>query len=102
MKRLLLYAMAITIPLSLALLVGQGARYASLKDEVHHLYKTQEALIERNNNAIADILRLSSPERVERLAKTTLGLEKKRPEDVTQIIIKDDNGSTSTTNEEEL
>jgi cell division protein FtsL len=84
---ILIYAMAITIPLALALMVFQGSRYSALKREVNRLYKVQDEWVERNKNLITAILQLSSPARIERIAKDGLGLNKKQPEDVTQIII---------------
>jgi cell division protein FtsL len=86
-KNILIYLMAITIPLALALMVWQGARYSALRNDVNRLYKVQDEWVEGNKNLITDILQLSSPARIERLAKNRLGLDKKRPEDVTQITI---------------
>jgi cell division protein FtsL len=86
-QKIFLYAMALTIPLSLGVLVWQSARYSALKREVRILTGKQEELVDDNKRLIADIAALSSPARITKFAKLNLGLEKKTPEDVLQVII---------------
>ncbi|MDR1362531.1 MAG: cell division protein FtsL [Spirochaetaceae bacterium] len=88
--RFFLYAMAISIPLSLGAAVWQTARYAALKQEVRILLEQQEEWIDNNKRLITDIAVLSSSARIENFAKTNLSLEKKDPEDVLQVIIENE------------
>ncbi|MDR0561188.1 MAG: septum formation initiator family protein [Spirochaetaceae bacterium] len=87
-KRLiLLYFFALTIPFLLGVTAWQSSRYAALEREVKRLEDEQEVWIESNKRLIAGIAVLSSPERIEKIAKEELGLSKIRPEDVLQIRI---------------
>jgi cell division protein FtsL len=86
-QKIFLYVMALTIPLSLGALVWHSARYSALKAEMRILTERQEEWVDNNKQLIADITALSSPARIAEFAKLNLGLEKKAPEDVLQIII---------------
>jgi cell division protein FtsL len=79
--------MALSLPLLLTVVVWQSARYSTLKDEVKILVERQEEWIDNNKRIIRDIAVLSSSARIEEFAKSNLMLEKKRPEDVLQVII---------------
>ncbi|MDR2049408.1 MAG: cell division protein FtsL, partial [Treponema sp.] len=63
MKRLFFYLMALTIPLLLALVSWQSARYGDLERELGGLEKSQQEWIENNKRLIAGISLLSSPDR---------------------------------------
>jgi cell division protein FtsL len=86
-RRLLLYGIVFTIPLFLGLVTWQSARYAELEGELRRLEAAQEEWVESNKRLIAGIALLSSPERIEHIAKNDLGLTKKSPEEVLQIRI---------------
>jgi cell division protein FtsL len=90
-RRILLYLMVLAVPAFLGLTAWQSARYADLERELFRMEKTQEEWVEANKRLIAGITILSSPERIERIARDDLGLHKKRPEDVLQISIFDMN-----------
>jgi cell division protein FtsL len=86
-RRLLIYFVSLSIPLLLALASWQSARYLDLEREVTLLEKEQEKWVESNNRLIAFIAMLSSSERIERISRTQLGLNRVKPEDVLQIRI---------------
>ncbi|MDR2470640.1 MAG: septum formation initiator family protein [Treponema sp.] len=86
-RRCLFYFLVITVPLFLALLTWQSARYGDLERELQRLEKSQEEWVENNKRLIAGIVFLSSPDRIEHIARDELGLEKKRPEEVLHISI---------------
>jgi cell division protein FtsL len=87
-KRLLfLYFFVLTIPVSLGILAWNTSRYAALEREVERIEAAQEEWVESNKRLIAGIAVLSSPSRIEKIAKEQLGLSKIRPEDVLQIRI---------------
>jgi cell division protein FtsL len=89
-KKILLYFVVLSIPLALMGAAWQGERYASLQTEVRRLAETQEKVIEDNRRLIAEITVLSSSARIEKIAQTSLGLEKKTPEEVTEVTIKNE------------
>jgi len=95
-RRILLYLMVLSVPAFLGLTTWQSARYADLERELFRMEKTQEEWVEANKRLIAGITILSSPERIERVARNDLGLLKKRPEDVLQISISDMNSAFMT------
>jgi cell division protein FtsL len=86
-KKILLYAMALSLPLTLGAVIWQSARYSALKNEVKALATQQEEWVDNNKRVITDIAVLSSSARIETFAKSNLALEKKPPEDVLQVII---------------
>jgi len=86
-SRIVLYFLALTLPIFLGLATWQSNRYAELEWEVARLEKSQEEWVESNKRLIAGIAVLSSSERIEYIAKRDLGLRKKRPEEVLQIRI---------------
>ncbi|MDR1507166.1 MAG: cell division protein FtsL [Treponema sp.] len=87
MKKLFFYFMVLTIPLLLGLVSWQSARYGDLERELERLEKSQQEWAENNKRLIAGISLLSSPDRIEHIARDELGMEKKRPEDVLLIHI---------------
>jgi cell division protein FtsL len=89
-SKFFLYFMALSISLSLGAAVWQSARYAALKREAQALVERQEEWIENNKRLITDIAVLSSSARIEDFAREKLGLEKKEPEEVLQVIIENE------------
>jgi cell division protein FtsL len=87
-KRIGIYFLVVTIPLSLYIAAWQSERYSDLRREIKTLSARQEELIESNRRLIAEIAVLSSSSRIERIAQSDLGLEKKEPEDVIEVTIK--------------
>jgi cell division protein FtsL len=87
-----LYFVVLTIPLFLGLNAWQSNRYISLRREVKRLEEAQGEWVESNKRLIAGIAVLSSPERIEYIARTDLGLRKIQPEAVLQIKIREGKG----------
>jgi len=87
LKRLLLYVWVITIPLFFALNAWQSARYYQLSEEVRRLEKVQKDQLEQNKRLIAGIAVLSSTERIDKIARDELKLQKKHPSEIMQIHI---------------
>ena len=86
-KYLFLYAIVISIPLLLGLIVWQSNRYQNLNRELNRLEQVQTEWIESNKRLIAGITEYSSPERIEFIARNQLNLQKIRPEHLLQVKI---------------
>jgi cell division protein FtsL len=91
---LLLYFLALTLPLFLGVSVWQSRKYAALQREVGTLEVIQEEWIESNKRLIAGIALYSSPDRIEHIASKELGLIKKQPEEILQVRIEGRRGGT--------
>jgi cell division protein FtsL len=87
-KKVFLYIAVLSVPLSLLAVTGQSERYAALSAEVARVTEQQTKIIEENRRLIAEIAVLSSSARIEQIAKTNLGLERKPPEEVIEVTIK--------------
>ncbi|MDR2481934.1 MAG: cell division protein FtsL [Spirochaetaceae bacterium] len=85
--RFFLYAVALTIPVAMGLITWQSTRYAELKREIERNNRLQADYIEQNTRLITEISALSAAYRIENLAKTSLGLDKTKPEDVIHVSI---------------
>jgi cell division protein FtsL len=94
MKNPLFYFIVLSIPLLLGLIAWQSARYGDLERELGRLENNQREWVENNKRLIAGILLLSSPDRIEHIARDELGMEKKRPEDILQVYITQKGGYT--------
>jgi cell division protein FtsL len=85
--RFFFYCLIVSVPAFLGLTAWQSSRYGDLERELKKLEKTQEEWVENNKRLIAGITFLSSPDRIEHIARNELGLRKKEPEEVLQISI---------------
>jgi cell division protein FtsL len=92
-KYLLLYFMAVSIPLLLALITWQSNRYQDLERELSRLEQTQGEWIESNKKLIAGITEYSSPYRIEYIAENQLDLRKIQPENLLQVKIVEEKGN---------
>ena len=88
-RRFFFYVFFLSIPVFLGLSAWQTSRYGDLERELKNLEKTQEEWVENNKRLIAGIAVLSSPDRIEHIAREELGLKKKLPEEVLHISITD-------------
>jgi cell division protein FtsL len=86
-KYFILYFMAVTLPILLALTAWQSNRYQNLNRELTRLEQTQAEWIESNKKLIAGITEYSSPYRIEYIAENQLELRKIRPEYLLQVRI---------------
>jgi cell division protein FtsL len=91
-RYVVLYFVAVTIPLLLGLLAWQSARYRDLERELIRLEASQEDWVESNRRLIAGNGILSSSERIEHIAVKELGFSKIEPEKVLQIRIEEEKG----------
>lgn len=91
-RYIFLYFAVVTIPVFLGLSVWQANRNVSLKGEINRLEENQAEWVESNNQLIAGIAVLSSPDRIEDIAKNDLGLQKIHPENVLQVKLRGGKG----------
>ena len=94
-RRFFFYAFFLSIPCFLGISAWQTSRYGDLERELGMLEKTQEEWVENNKRLIALITLYSSPDRIEYIAREELGLQKKRPEEVLQITIRNASAGTA-------
>lgn len=87
-SRLLIFVLAILIPLLFALQAFQVHRYKKLRTEIKVLEKKQVELVEQNRKLISDISVLSSSDRIEKIAENELGMHKANTEDIVRVEIK--------------
>jgi cell division protein FtsL len=80
MKKAVLLACAALLPMVIFANVWQAARYARLKDEVESKTQAQAQWLEQNKRLITGLAVLSSPERIEKIARDEFKLEKIQPE----------------------
>ncbi len=86
-KRILLYLGVLTIPLFCALDIWQAQRFYAVQADVRFLEQEQGQQLEYNKRVIAGIAVLSASDRIERIAREELKLEKKEAKDILQIHI---------------
>lgn len=84
----LVYFIALLIPLLLVLQTIQVHKYKTLKAEVKELEKKQVELVEENRKLISDISVLSGSDRIEKIAEEELGMHKADTEDIVRVEIK--------------
>ncbi len=76
---------ALSIP-ALLIIDGIHARkYTDLEKQVEELEKKQQQLIEENKKLITDISLLSSSERIESLARDSLGMREAESEEIIRV-----------------
>ena len=75
MKRILQAVLCLAVPGLLLLNSWEGYRYNALMDQVASLERQQDALLEANRDAIAQIAYETSPERVAEKGAGFLGLQ---------------------------
>ena len=80
MKKVVLLACAALLPVVIFANVWQAARYARLKDEVESKAQVQAQWLEQNKRLITGLAVLSSPDRIEKLARDEFKLERAQPE----------------------
>ncbi len=86
MKRGLLFALLVTIPLLLIAVAWQAGRYDSLAAQARRLEGTQDSWLQENRKLEAGIRVLSSRERTAALAES-LGLEKAGPDRRMRLVL---------------
>jgi cell division protein FtsL len=91
-NRLLLYVLALSVPAVLGLQAWQASRYSRVETELRALERTQIEWIESNKRLIAGMAVLGSSERIERVAKHDLSMQKIKPEAVLQVRVSQSGG----------
>ena len=86
MKKFLIILIVLSVPFLFSLEVWQVSRYKELAKVVNELEIEQEDWIDENKKVLADISVLRSPERIQEIATTQLGLEPVDPEKILRII----------------
>ncbi len=92
MKRTLLLAMALLVPVLLFLNAWQGFRYYSLSTEVAELEKRQVAIVEKNMETLARIAYERSPRRIEERAAGEPGLAPIDSSRTTRVVVEGTRG----------
>ncbi len=87
MKRVVGAALAVVVPLLLFLNVWQGYRYEQMRREVARLEEQQRAQLEENKRLVASIAVLSSPARIEKIAREDLGLQRIDPRRTQRVTV---------------
>jgi len=88
MKKTAAVLCTLLIPVLLFLLVWQSSRYTRLEHELQLFERQQIDLVTANRRLISQISVLSSPERIEQVAVTKLGMRKAIPSEILRIEIK--------------
>lgn len=88
MKKIAAVFCTLLIPALLFLLVWQSSSYSRLERELQMFERQQTELVSANRRLISQISVLSSPERIERVAITTLGMRKATPSEILRIELK--------------
>ena len=84
-RLLLVCFFALCVP-ALLIIDGIHARkYTDLEKQVVELEKKQQRLIEENKKLITDISLLSSSERIESIARDTLGMREAESEEIVRV-----------------
>ncbi|HEQ71205.1 MAG TPA: cell division protein FtsL [Spirochaetia bacterium] len=86
-RKILLICAASTIPVFFFLQVLTVYQYRSLEREVRLLEDQQKEWFEMNKKLIAGISVLRTPERIEKIARDELGLEKINSDQVKRLIV---------------
>ncbi|MBQ1833304.1 MAG: cell division protein FtsL [Treponema sp.] len=88
-KIVLLCIAALLIPGMLIVDAVQARKYTALREQVLELEEKQAEIIEENKKLITDISILSSADRIEQIAKDTLGMRKAETDEIIRVEIKD-------------
>jgi hypothetical protein len=77
--------MAALVPLVLFVNIWQSCRYAALKAETARLVGEQANWVESNKKMVTGIAVLEAPDRIDRIAREALRLEKVLPSKILRI-----------------
>ena len=88
MRNILTILLTLAIPFLLFAGVWQTGRYTALDTEIQQLNKKQYEIVAENKRLVSGITALSTPERIEKVATTTLGMRKAHPDEIMRIELK--------------
>jgi cell division protein FtsL len=89
-KKLLAFALLLSVPLLLGLNVMQASRYSSLRQALSEKEDAQLEWVDKNKNLITDLAALEAPARIEKYAQEKLGLRRAKPDEVLRVELKND------------
>ncbi len=87
-RRTVISLLALSVPLMIFLTVHQVYSYQVLEQRVREMKEEQADLFEKNKRMIANIAIMSSPARIEEIAREKLELESLDSEKKLRIIVK--------------
>jgi cell division protein FtsL len=85
-KKIVALILICTIPLVLFVSSVQAYNYMKLKSETEKLEAEQKEWIEKNKKLVASIEVLKTPERIEKIVRDELGLQKIDKERVVKVV----------------
>lgn len=88
MKNVFICVLTFAIPSLLVLNTMQAKQYSRLERDTMAIEKKQYEIIEENKRLIASISKLSSPDRIEMIARDTLHMETAQPQDIIRVEVK--------------
>jgi cell division protein FtsB len=87
MKKIWIFSLALLLPTILFLEVWGVFRYNKVNEQIDQLEKEQNEWLERNKKLIAAIAVYSSPERIDKIVKEELDLDKLDPDRIVNILL---------------
>jgi cell division protein FtsB len=87
MKKIWIFSLALLLPTILFLEVWGVFRYNKVNEQIDQLEKEQNEWLERNKKLIAAIAVYSSPERIDKIVKEELDLDKLDTERIVNIVL---------------
>jgi len=94
MKKMLVLFLVLTVPALIFLSVWQVFSFQRLEAEVGSLEDRQKEWFEENKRKIISIEYLSSPQRLDQIAREELELQKMDPDKVIRIVVPKERGRT--------
>jgi len=85
LKILLISICTLSIPALLCLYAVRTNQYSALTKEIAQIEKEEADLIEENKRLVGEISKLSSAERIEKIATEELGMHKAEKEDIIRV-----------------
>ena len=85
MNKVLVLLLAFTVPVFFFLQVLQSYQYMNLEKQVQLLETEQKEWVEENKKVIAGIAVMSTPERINSIARDELGLDKIDTSDIVRV-----------------
>ena len=86
MKKILLVFLALSVSTSVMLTVWQAYRFQQLEAQVRAMEEEQKVWFEENKRKIIGIEYLSSPQRLDQIARDHLDVEKLNPDRIIRIV----------------
>ncbi|MCQ2575648.1 MAG: cell division protein FtsL [Treponema sp.] len=85
LKIILISICTLAIPALLCLYAVRTNQYSALTREISQIEREEAELIEENKRLVSEISKLSSAERIEKIATEELGMHKAEKEDIIRV-----------------